>query len=153
MTAFEGAMSMPRAAVPRLVLAGRNYHGFYTLFSFAGRLLIALTFVMSGLSKVADYSGTLGLISATKLPLPAPLAYAGAVAVEIVCSVMLIVGFRTRAAAAVLALYCVATAVFFHANFSDLNNIIHFLKNVAMTGGLLQIVGFGAGVLSIDNRR
>src|SRR5947207_2644754 len=65
-------------------------------FPFAGRLLIALTFVMSGLSKVADYSGTLGLISATKLPLPAPLAYAGAVAVEIVCSVMLIVGFRTR---------------------------------------------------------
>ena len=64
---------------------------------FAGRLLIALTFFMSGLSKVADYSGTLGLISATKLPLPAPLAYAGAVAVEIVCSVMLIVGFRTRA--------------------------------------------------------
>jgi DoxX len=42
-------------------------------FPFAGRLLIALTFVMSGLSKVADYSGTLGLISATKLPLPAPL--------------------------------------------------------------------------------
>jgi putative oxidoreductase len=67
--------------------------------------------------------------------------------------VLLIVGFRTRAAAAVLALYCVATAVFFHANFADLNNIIHFLKNVAMTGGLLQIVGFGAGALSIDNRR
>jgi putative oxidoreductase len=119
---------------------------------FAGRLLIALTFFMSGLSKVADYSGTLGLISATKLPLPAPLAYAGAVAVEIVCSVMLIVGFRTRAAAAVLALYCVATAVFFHTNFADPDNIIHFLKNVAMTGGLLQIVGFGAGALSIDNR-
>jgi putative oxidoreductase len=120
---------------------------------FAGRLLIALTFFMSGLSKVADYSGTLGLISATKFPLPAPLAYAGAVAVEIVCSVMLIVGFRTRAAAAVLALYCVATAVFFHTNFADPDNIIHFLKNVAMTGGLLQIVGFGAGALSIDNRR
>jgi len=47
----------------------------------------------------------------------------------------------------------VATAVFFHTNFADLDNIIHFLKNVAMTGGLLQIVGFGAGTLSIDNRR
>ena len=69
---------------------------------FAGRLLIALTFFMSGLSKVTDYSGTLGLISATKLPLPAPLAYAGAVVVEIVCTVLLIVGFRTRAVAAVL---------------------------------------------------
>jgi len=47
----------------------------------------------------------------------------------------------------------VATAVFFHTNFADPDNIIHFLKNVAMTGGLLQIVGFGAGALSIDNRR
>ena len=118
-----------------------------------GRLLMALTFAMSGLSKLADYSGTVGLISASKLPLPASLAYAGAVAVEIVCSVMVIVGFQTRAAAAVLALYCVATAVFFHANFADADNIIHFMKNVALTGGLLQIVAFGAGAFSIDNRR
>ena len=120
---------------------------------FAGRLLIALMFVMSGLSKVTDYSGTVGLISASKLPLPAPLAYAGAVAVEIVCSVMLIVGFRTRASAAVLALYCLAAAVLFHTDFANPDNIIHFLKNIAITGGLLQIVGFGSGALSIDNRR
>ena len=120
---------------------------------FAGRLLIALTFAMSGLSKLADYSGTVGLIAASKLPLPAPLAYAGAVAVEIACSVMLIVGFQTRAAAAVLALYSVATAAFFHADFANPDNIIHFMKNLALTGGLLQIVAFGAGALSIDNRR
>ena len=81
---------------------------------FAGRLLIALTFAMSGLSKLGDYSGTVDLIASSKLPLPAALAYAGAVAVEIICSVMLIVGFRTRAAALILALYSVATAVFFH---------------------------------------
>jgi putative oxidoreductase len=119
----------------------------------AGRLLIALTFAMSGLSKLADYSTTVGLIAATKLPLPAPLAYAGAVAVEIACSAMLVVGFQARAAAAVLALYCVATAVFFHANFANPDNIIHFMKNLALTGGLLQIVAFGAGAFSIDNRR
>jgi putative oxidoreductase len=120
---------------------------------FAGRLLIALLFVLSGISKLADYSGTIGLISATKLPLPAPLSYAGSLVVEIACGMMLIAGFRTRAAAAVLSLYCVATAAFFQTNFADPDNIIHFLKNVAITGGLLQIVGFGAGALSIDNRR
>ena len=119
----------------------------------AGRLLIALMFAMSGLSKLADYSGTVGLISASKLPLPAALAYAGAVAVEVAGSVMLIVGFQARAAAAVLALYCVATAVFFHADFANQDNIIHFMKNVAVTGGLLQIAAFGAGAFSIDNRR
>jgi putative oxidoreductase len=119
----------------------------------AGRLLIALMFAMSGLSKLADYGGTVGLISASRLPLPAPLAYAAAVAVEIACSVVLIFGFQARAAAAVLALYCVATAVFFHADFANPDNIIHFLKNVAIAGGLLQIVAFGAGAFSIDNRR
>jgi putative oxidoreductase len=119
----------------------------------AGRLLIALTFAMSGISKLADYGMTVGAISASRLPLPAPLAYAGSVAVEIVCSVMMIVGFQTRAAAAVLALYCVATAAFFHADFANPDNVIHFMKNVAMTGGLLQIVAFGAGAFSIDNRR
>jgi putative oxidoreductase len=65
---------------------------------FGGRLLIALTFAMSGLSKLADYNTTAGLISATKLPLPTPLSYAGAVAVEIACSAMLIVGFQARSA-------------------------------------------------------
>ena len=119
----------------------------------AGRLLIAVMFAMSGLSKLADYSGTVGFISASKLPLPAALAYAGAVAVEVAGSVMLIVGFQARAAAAVLALYCVATAVFFHADFANQDNIIHFMKNVAVTGGLLQIAAFGAGAFSIDNRR
>ena len=119
----------------------------------AGRLLIGLTFAMSGIGKLADYSGTIGLISSSKLPLPAPLSYAGAVAVEIICSLMLIVGFRARAAAIVLALYCVATAAFFHSNFADLDNVINFSKNVAIAGGLLVIAGLGAGAFSIDNRR
>jgi len=120
---------------------------------FAGRLLIGLAFATSGLSKLAGYSGTIDLILSSKLPLPAPLAYAGAVAVEIGCGVLMIVGFQTRAAAGVLALFCVATAVFFHTNFADPNQIFHFIKNVVMTGGMLQIVAFGAGAFSIDNGR
>jgi putative oxidoreductase len=52
----------------------------------------------------------------------------------------------------VLALFSLATAVSFHSNFADQNQMIHFLKNVMMAGGLLQIVAFGAGALSIDNR-
>jgi putative oxidoreductase len=120
---------------------------------FAGRLLIASTFIVSGLGKLANYGATVGAISASKLPLPAPLGYAGAVALELICSVMLIVGFQVRAAAAALALYSIVTAAFFHANFADPNNIFDFMKNVAMTGGLLQVVAFGAGAFSIDNRR
>jgi putative oxidoreductase len=51
-----------------------------------------------------------------------------------------------------LRLFSLATAISFHANFADQNQMIHFLKNVMLAGGLLQIVAFGAGALSIDNR-
>jgi putative oxidoreductase len=65
---------------------------------------------------------------------------------------LLISGFRARIAATALALFAIATAASFHSNFADQNQMIHFLKNVMITGGLLQIVAFGAGALSIDNR-
>jgi putative oxidoreductase len=120
---------------------------------FVGRLFIGLPFMISGLSKVANYAGTIALIQSSTLPLPSPLAYVGAIAVEIGCSVLIIVGYQTRIAATVFCLFCLATAVFFHANFADPNQIFHFIKNLIMTGGLLQVVTYGAGALSIDNRR
>jgi putative oxidoreductase len=85
------------------------------------------------------------------LPFP-PLAFAVAVAVELGGGILLIAGFRTRLVAAALVLFSLATAVSFHSNFADQNQMIHFLKNVMIAGGLLQIVAFGAGALSIDNR-
>jgi putative oxidoreductase len=120
---------------------------------FIGRLLIGLPFMMSGMSKLADYAATAALITSSKLPLPVPLAYAGAVCVELGCGLLIIVGFQARFAAAVLTLFCFATAVFFHANFADPNQTFHFIKNLVMAGGLLQLVANGAGALSVDHRR
>jgi putative oxidoreductase len=120
---------------------------------FAGRLLIGSAFATSGLGKLAAYGPTIALIASSNLPLPPPLGYAGAVMVELGCGVLMIAGYKARAAAGVLALFCLATAVFFHTNFADPDQIFHFIKNVVMTGGLLQIVAFGAGALSIDTRR
>jgi putative oxidoreductase len=119
---------------------------------FVGRLFIGLPFLMSGLSKLAAYGATVELIVSSTLPLPPPLAYAGAVTVEIGCSLLIIAGYQTRIAASVFALFCLATAVFFHADFADPNQTFHFIKNLIMAGGLLQIVAFGAGAFSIDNR-
>jgi len=120
---------------------------------FIGRLLIGLPFAVSGLSKLAAYSATIGLISSSDLPLPPPLAYAGAVVVEIGCGLLVVAGYQTRIAATVLALFCLATAVFFHTNFADPNQTFHFIKNLVMAGGLLQLAASGAGAISIDNRR
>ena len=119
---------------------------------FIGRVLIGLPFAMSGLSKLGAYGVTTGMISAVGLPF-APLAFAVAVATELGGGVLLIVGYRVRYVAAALALFSLATAVSFHHNFADQDQMIHFLKNVMMAGGLLQIAAFGAGAVSIDNRR
>ena len=118
---------------------------------FAGRLLIGLPFAMSGLSKLGAIGPTIEAIRSAGLPVP-PLALAISVAVELGGGLLLIAGFKARAVAAALALFSLVTAAIFHSNFADQNQMIHFLKNVMMAGGLLQIVAFGAGALSIDNR-
>jgi len=119
---------------------------------FVGRLFIGLPFMASGLSKLAGYGATIALIESSELPLPPPLAYAGAVIVEIGCGTLMVIGFQTRIAATILALFCLATAASFHTNFADPDQIFHFIKNMVMTGGLLQVVTYGAGAVSIDSR-
>jgi putative oxidoreductase len=120
-------------------------------FPFAGRLMIGLPFAMSGLGKLAAIGPTTEMIRAAGLPLP-PLALALTIALELVGGLLLVVGFRTRLTAIALALFSLAAAAAFHSNFADPSQMIHFFKNVMMAGGLLQIVAFGAGALSIDNR-
>jgi putative oxidoreductase len=119
--------------------------------SFAGRLLIGLPFAMGGLSKLAAYGSTTAMIAAAGLPVP-PLAFATAVALELGGGRLLVAGYQARLVATALALFCLVTAFSFHSNFADQNQMIHFLKNVMMAGGLLQIAAFGAGAFSLDNR-
>jgi putative oxidoreductase len=117
----------------------------------AGRILLAAIFLLSGLGKLADPAGTIGYIGAAGLPL-APIAFAGAVAVEVGGGIALIAGYRSRLAAAALAAFSLLAALGFHSNLADQNQFIHFLKNIAMAGGLLQVVAFGGGRLSLDGR-
>ena len=118
----------------------------------AGRILLASIFLLSGFSKIADPASSLGYISSAGLPLP-QLGLAIAIFVEIVGGLALILGYRTKLVATALALFSVATAVFFHSALGDQNQFIHFFKNIAMAGGLLQLAAFGAGPVAIDNRR
>ncbi len=123
----------------------------YKFVPLLGRILIGVPFLMSGLSKLGAFAGTVGYISAVGLPAPT-LAYIVAVAIEAGGGLLLIAGYRARLVSLVMALFSLATAIFFHNNFSDQNQMIHFLKNVMMAGGLLQITYFGAGAWSLDAR-
>lgn len=119
---------------------------------FVGRLLIGGLLAVGGLAKIGTYGEVVGLITAAGLPL-APLGAAIAIVVEIGCGLLLVLGYRVRVVALLLAAWCVVTAVFFHRDFADLNSLAHFLKNIMITGGLLQIAHFGAGALGLDTRR
>lgn len=120
--------------------------------SLIGRVLLSAIFILSGFSKLAAPAMMIGYIGSVGLPFP-PLALALAVIIEIGGGVALVVGYRARAVASVLALFSVATALAFHHALADQNQFIHFFKNIAMAGGLLQVVAFGAGRFSLDARR
>ena len=117
-----------------------------------GRFLLAAIFLISGVSKLMDPTGTMGYISAVGLPLP-EAGYALAVILEIGGALLLIAGYQTRLVALALAAFTIVAAAFFHSDFADQNQFIHFLKNVAIVGGLLQVAAFGAGRWSVDARR
>jgi putative oxidoreductase len=120
--------------------------------SFVGRVLLGLPFAMSGLSKLAAYGSTTAAIAAAGLPFP-PLAFVVAVAVELGGGLLLVLGYRVRPVALALAVFSLVTAVSFHSQFADQNQMIHFLKDVMIAGGLLQIVAFGPGAISIEQWR
>jgi putative oxidoreductase len=118
----------------------------------AGRILIAVLFLMSGIGKIAAPAATQDYIAAMGLPLPVIGCFAS-MTVEVVGSLLLIFGFQTRIVASGMAVFSLATALVFHRNFADQNQMIHFLKDIAITGGLLQVASFGAGKFSLDARR
>jgi putative oxidoreductase len=117
--------------------------------AFVGRVLIGLPFAMSGFGKLAAFGPTTAMIGAVGLPFP-PLAFVVAVVVELGGGLLLVLGYRARPVALGLAAFSLATAISFHGNFADQNQMIHFLKNVMIAGGLLQIAAFGAGAISIE---
>src|SRR6266850_4345001 len=116
-----------------------------------GRFLIAALFLISGLAKIATPALTQGYIASAGLPFPL-LAYLVAIVIEVGGGILLIIGYQSRIVASAMAVYTVAAALGFHRDFADQNAMAHFLKNISITGGLLQIVALGAGTFSFDSR-
>jgi len=116
-----------------------------------GRVLIAAIFLMSGIHKLITPTETQAYIASAGLP-PVPMFWLAA-AVELIGGTFLLLGIATRFAALVLAAFTILAAAFFHANFTDPNQFNHFMKNLAIAGGLLQITAFGSGGLAITHSR
>lgn len=123
----------------------------------AARVLMALLFLPEGISKIGEFSGTARYIAAAGLPLP-ELGVALAIVVEVGGSLALLVGFQARWVALAMTMFVVATGFFFHKFWAvptaqAMLEHIMFFKNMAIAGGLLMVVAFGAGSWSVDAKR
>ena len=123
-----------------------------TALPLVARLLLASIFLISGIGKIGASEATIGYIAAMGLPFPT-LGYLTALVVEIGGGLLLVLGFQTRLTALALALFSIVTGLIFHSAVGDQNQMIHLLKNIAIAGGLLQVVAFGAGAYGLDNRK
>jgi putative oxidoreductase len=119
-----------------------------------GRILMAFIFLFAGYGKVTGFEGTVGYIASKGLPLP-QIAAVGAIIVELGGSILMFIGWKARWAAAALFVFTGLAALFFHnfwavpaAQAQDM--MIHFMKNISMMGGLLYVVVYGSGPVSID---
>ena len=115
-----------------------------------GRLLISFIFLMSGLNKIGNYSNTSGWmetmgVSSSLLPL--------VIIIEILAAIAIIVGWKTKIAAFLLAGFCILSGLIFHTDFSNQVEMIMFMKNFAIAGGFLILLANGPGNYSLDNRK
>ncbi|HRE60251.1 MAG TPA: DoxX family protein [Micropepsaceae bacterium] len=122
------------------------------LVALLGRVLLAAIFILSGISKFQSPVETTAAIASVGIPL-ADIAYWATVLLEVVGGVLLIAGFQTRLMALGLFAFTLATAFLFHFDFGDQMQMIMFMKNIAIAGGLMQVMAFGGGALSIDGRK
>jgi putative oxidoreductase len=131
-----------------------NTQGFPVLIA---RLLMALMFLLGGISKFTGLDGTAGYIASVGLPAPQLLAV-GAGLVEVIGAVLLIVGWQARWAALALAGFTLLATVLFHNYWAmpaeqQMMQQLMFMKNLSAVGGLLAFFAFGPGSLSLDARR
>ena len=119
-----------------------------------GRILLALIFISSGMEKFMDLGATASAIGSKGLPYPNILAVLTAI-LEAGGGLLIIVGWQTRIAALALVIFSAIAAYYFHDFWNQTgaqhtNNMIHFMKNVSMIGGLLTLCAVGAGRYSLD---
>lgn len=113
----------------------------------AGRLLMAVIFVAAGAGKLRNFAGTQGYMQSMGVPgILLPLV----ILTELGGGLAILLGYKVRLVAILLAGFCIVSGAIFHHNFSDQTQMIMFMKNLAMAGGFLTLFASGAGPISLD---
>ncbi|MCJ7497089.1 MAG: DoxX family protein [candidate division Zixibacteria bacterium] len=116
------------------------------------RILLCAIFIQSGVGKIMDPSGTQQYMAAYGMPLTG-LFLIGAIFCEIFGSLSILLGFKARLGATLLVIFMIPTTLIFHTKLSDQVQMIMFMKNLAIIGGLLMVAYFGSGPISLDAKK
>lgn len=128
-----------------------------TLTAPAGRLLLSLIFILSAVGKLQDLKGTAAYMASKGMPLTSAFL-AAAIVLELGGGLSVLLGWKTRLGALALAVFIIPASVIFH-NFWAFEGMqaklemINFLKNLSILGGLIVLFARGPGSLSIDGRK
>ena len=114
-----------------------------------GRVFISLVFLLSGFNKIGSYEGTVNWMESFDIP---GIFLIPAIILEIAAPILIMVGYKVKISAALLSLFCIATALIFHNDFSNQMQFISFMKNIALSGGFLFLVVNGAKDFSLDKK-
>lgn len=117
-----------------------------------GRVLLSILFILAGYSKLTDIAGTAGWFGSIGLPMPTVTTVVVGL-VELLGGLAVLIGFKTRIAAIVLALFTLGATAVAHLDFSQAGNALMLQKNLGLTGGFLLLAALGAGAYSIDAKR
>ena len=118
------------------------------ILEFFGRVLLSLLFLIEGFGKISMQEDVIMYMEDYGVP---GILFAPATVLEILFPILLIAGYRTKWAAAVMALFTFAVAIIFHSDFSEGMQMIFFLKDIAIAGGFMIIVAYGPGKISLDH--
>ena len=102
-----------------------------------GRVFISLIFLLSGINKIGNYEGSVGWMETFGMP---GIFLIPAIILEIVAPILIIIGYKVKIAAALLSVFCIATALIFHTDFSNQMQFVSFMKNISIAGGFLFLV-------------
>ena len=102
-----------------------------------GRIFISLVFLLSGINKIGNYEGTISWMESLGIP---GIFLIPAIILEIGAPILIIIGYKVKISATLLSLFCIATAIIFHTDFSNQMQFVSFMKNIALAGGFLFLV-------------
>jgi len=116
-----------------------------------GRIFLSSIFLMSGFKKITSFAGTQQYMEGNSMPIAA-FFLVGAIILEVFGGLSVLLGYKARWGAFALVIFLIPATLIFHTQLSDQMQMIMFMKNIAILGGLFMILSYGSGSMSIDSR-